>query len=114
MEFVPVIAKSDKAVFRLTANEETKSKYPCDFVLDISYMLRDNVVVVEYLVQNKDTRNMYFSIGAHPGFNCPLLPGEKFEEYVLGFDQDETIESLRTGNKHLSGKTTPFLYKSRS
>lgn len=114
MEFTPIVAEADKAVFRLQANTETKVKYPYDFELDIAYELRGKSVLVEYLVRNMDERNMWFSIGAHPGFNCPLLPGEKFEEYMLEFEQKETTKSLVIDNKTLTGATKPFLHKERT
>lgn len=33
---------------------------------------------------------MPFFIGGHPGFNCPLLQGESFEDYVIEFEKPET------------------------
>lgn len=33
---------------------------------------------------------MYYQLGAHPGFNCPLQSVERFEDYVLEFEQEET------------------------
>ena len=33
---------------------------------------------------------MWFSVGAHPAFRCPLHDEEKYEDYYLEFDQNET------------------------
>ena len=42
---------------------------------------------VEYLVKNPSRKeDLYFSIGAHPGFNCPLENNHKRNEYQLVFD----------------------------
>jgi galactose mutarotase-like enzyme len=35
---------------------------------------------------------MYFSLGAHPAFNCPLEEGEKYEDYHLKFEQTEYLK----------------------
>ena len=34
---------------------------------------------------------MYFSIGGHPAFNCPLREGEKQTDYRIGFDTCEPL-----------------------
>ena len=34
---------------------------------------------------------MYFSIGGHPAFNCPLRAGEKQTDYRIGFDTCEPL-----------------------
>ena len=36
---------------------------------------------------------MFFSIGAHPGFNFPLLDGESFTDYHLSFNGSERLET---------------------
>jgi galactose mutarotase-like enzyme len=33
---------------------------------------------------------MYFSIGGHPAFNCPLFADETFEDYEIIFNEKET------------------------
>ena len=40
-------------------------------------------------MQNRSEERMPFQIGGHPGFNCPLLPGESYEDYYIEFDQVE-------------------------
>ena len=42
-------------------------------------------------VTNKNDREMYFSIGGHPAFNCPLREGEKQTDYRIGFDTCEPL-----------------------
>lgn len=33
---------------------------------------------------------MPYFVGGHPGFNCPLMEGESYEDYYLEFDEVET------------------------
>lgn len=98
MIFHVVENSSNTITYRLFNNDETKIKYPYDFVLYIGYMLKDNAVEVSYRVENIDSKDIFFSIGAHPGFNCPLEKGQKFENYYLEFDKEELIESYRLKN----------------
>lgn len=58
--------------FVLEWNEATYEKYPFKFHLHIGYELRINEVNVLWRVENVDIKPMYFSIGAHPAFNCPI------------------------------------------
>lgn len=40
-------------------------------------------------VKNTNEKNMYFAIGAHPAFFCPVREGEKQSEYFLKFKDGE-------------------------
>lgn len=42
-------------------------------------------------VENPNEKKMYFSIGGHPAFNCPLKAEEKQSDYQLSFDTDKTL-----------------------
>ncbi len=58
--------------FVLSSTEETHAAYPFAFRLHIGYELSGNEVKVLWKVENTDTKTMYFSIGAHPAFLCPI------------------------------------------
>lgn len=72
--------------YLLTSNETTKRNYPYDFNLRTEYSLIENKIKVSYEIENLGKEEMYFSIGAHPGFN---LNGKKakieFEHQEKGF-----------------------------
>ena len=42
-------------------------------------------------VENPNDKKMYFSIGGHPAFNCPLKEGEKQEDCQLVFDTEGPV-----------------------
>lgn len=72
----------------ITLTEDAKSfkSYPFKFVLTIEYKLLGNCLIVRYFVKNNETEEtMYFSIGAHPGFNVPLDQDTDFTDYYLEF-----------------------------
>ena len=90
MEFALRESDEQHAVYQLLANEKTLEKYPSQFELLIEYTLKGHELLIEYKVGNLGNKDMYFSIGAHPGFRCPLEEGECFEDYYLEFSQKET------------------------
>lgn len=71
----------------LASNEETKKVYPFDFVLDVTFSLKDNSLNVKYEVKNTDDKEIIFSIGGHPAFNVPLDKGLSFEDFYVEFNK---------------------------
>lgn len=105
-EFELVESSSDALKYRLTATEETKKSYPFDFQLDISYRVIEAKLIVSYEVSNLSlNEDLWFSIGAHPAFNCPSNENEKRSDYSILFSQLEKAErqlidgGTRTGEK---------------
>ncbi len=89
-----IMDKSDTSIlYVLKSNAETKEVYPFDFELKIKYEICENRVMIRYYVLNTGLEDMYFSIGAHPGFNCPLHADEKLEDCYIEFDNPETINT---------------------
>lgn len=98
-EFICIEEQKDFLLFELTANETTLEKYPFHFSLQIGYKLEGNRVEVSYSVFNPDSKELYFSVGAHPAFNCPLQSDERFSDYELVFPYNSklTINTLNDG-----------------
>lgn len=73
--------KSDTSMsFILTQNEETLKMYPYQFDFVVTYTLEDNTLSVRHSITNKSDDTMYFSLGAHPAFNCEIGDTLRFEE----------------------------------
>ena len=90
--FFTLIDKRDNScTFFLKYNEETLKQYPFKFNLKINYELIINTLNINYEVENIDEKDMYFSIGSHPGFNCPIFNDENFEDYYIEFSSNETM-----------------------
>ena len=64
--------------------------YPFDHLLEITFTLKADGLEVMHRVVNRSDKTMYFSIGAHPGFNCSL--GDYIE-----FPADEEAWAYRLG-----------------
>jgi len=90
-----LVSQTDlEAILLLTSSAETLKQYPFQFKLWIHYRLKGKRLDITYSVENKNTSEMYFSIGAHPGFNIPFHSGEKYEDYFLEFAKKETANRL--------------------
>ncbi len=80
---------SEKSMtFSLCSSNETKKCYPFDFELLIKYTVCKNAVRCTSTVINNTDGEMFFSLGAHPGFNCNI--GSTIE-----FDKAEQLRTLR-------------------
>lgn len=72
MEFELETNERGRIWFVLASTEETYAKYPFHFKLHIGYALEKNEVRVLWKVENTDGKPIYFAIGAHPAFRCPI------------------------------------------
>ena len=93
MEFEPICEASDASTlwYRLRSNEETLAKYPFPFELRIGYHLEGRKLDTMWEVHNIGDKTMYFSIGAHPAFLCPLGNQGEQTDYSIAFDTDKDI-----------------------
>jgi len=91
MEHEPVLLSEDEVWFRLMSDDDTLSKYPFEFVLNIGYKLSGNRLNVMWKVDNPSDKTMYFSIGAHPAFNCPIGGDEDKNGYKIMFGGTDEI-----------------------
>ena len=96
--------EKDSVSFILRYNEDTLKKYPYKFSLIISYKLVDSKLTVSYEVRNEDNKEIYFSIGAHTAFNCPIKSDLNFDDYYLSFKEQEKIEPFLLDNGFISDK----------
>lgn len=91
-EFAAEKKGKDGICFTLESDEDTRSVYPFDFRLQIGYYLKERTVRVEWTVENTGQEKMYFSIGGHPGFLCPLEGRGSKTDCRLRFDcQDQLV-----------------------
>lgn len=82
-EFALVSQTEDTVWFRLEDDEESRRIYPFAFRLEIGYQLLKRGVKVMWKVENPAEETLYFAIGAHPAFNCPIQCGDKQTDYGI-------------------------------
>jgi len=91
MEHKLLSEAEDEIWFELKSDEATIKKYPFDFELNIGYRLTGDMVDVLWKVYNPANNDLYFSIGAHPAFLCPVHGEGSKEGYRLTFDGVDEI-----------------------
>lgn len=92
----------DFVTLTLHESPETRAVFPFSFALSVTHRFLPDGFETRFTVENHSDRPMPFLIGGHPGFACPMNPGERFEDYELRFEKPEKPESLLcTADTHL-------------
>lgn len=93
--------------FKLVANKNSLKNYPFKFEFFITYTLTENCLEVKHTIKNADTKTMYFSVGGHPAFKCPVFENEDYEDYILEFEHNEKADKhlINMENGLISSKT---------
>ncbi len=93
MEFQLKSQSEHEIWFQLQSDAQTMEKYPYAFLLELGYELKEDSVLVKWKVSNPADTDLYFSIGGHPAFCCPLVKGENQEAYSIWFDAKDQVIS---------------------
>jgi len=80
--------------YELCDDEDTYRQFPWHFNLLITYSLENNALRTSYKIENRDEKEMYFSIGGHPRFSCPVTEDCSFEDYYIEFENAKSIKEL--------------------
>lgn len=99
MEFTMVNKTTDEVSFSLKSDESTHANYPFDFELIITYKLSGREVGVNWKVINPSGDTLYFSIGAHPAFLCPVHGEGSKVGYRLYFEGVDEIHHHGNSNE---------------
>ncbi len=75
---------TDSLTFLQSDDEASLKSYPYHFDLFVTFKLNGAALEVTHKVVNKNDTVMYYSFGAHPGFNCEI--GDYLE-----FDNPQTV-----------------------
>ena len=102
--FTCEFCQGDTAVFSLKSDDETRNVYPFDFELYVRFELVGKTLRATHTVVNPaEEGDMFFSLGAHPAFNCEM--GD-----VLEFDEPETLDTQTIDGDSIRIETrTPVL-----
>src|SRR6266404_1188124 len=87
----------------------TRARYPFAFRLVVSYRLQHADLDVTLEIANTGEEILPASIGAHPAFNWPLLPGLDKQAYALTFSNEEPapVRRLKDGLLRSAPEPTP-------
>ena len=99
----------DAASCRLVLNDntETRARYPFPFRLAVTYEAGAGELDVSLEIANTGSEMLPASIGGHPAFNWPLLPGLAKEAYSLTFSDEEPAPIRRITDGLMRAKPEP-------
>ena len=109
MIFDVLLKEQSKITFKLSSSSETLKYYPYNFELYISYIVDNDNLKANIKIKNTDNQNIYFMIGGHPGFKVPFYDNEKYEDYYLEFENNETCTNRLVLNGSISNKYIDYL-----
>ncbi len=84
----------------LTDDAESWLHFPFAFRLAVTYAAENANLDVTFDITNTGNEPLPVSLGGHPAFNWPLLPGLPKEAYAITFSHDE-LEPIRRLNEGL-------------
>lgn len=69
-------------VYVLKSEGRYRDVYPYEFELYLSYILLDDGIKCGWKIVNKSNCKMFFSIGGHPAFKCPIDDSDRNEYFI--------------------------------
>ena len=103
--FVCTAKGEDYLTFTLTADDETRAVYPFEFVFSVTYRISKSELAIEYAVENKADKPLYFACGGHESFDF----GYDVDGYEIEFEKEETFTHVcHDDGGYLTGETMDF------
>jgi galactose mutarotase-like enzyme len=90
--------------YQLQNDAQTLAVFPFPFELQLGYKLEGNTLHCVYKITNTGSDTLYFSIGAHPGFNLPVAD---LSQYHIIFEQPETAQRQLLSEGLFNGTQKP-------
>ncbi len=98
-EFTCLKELEDEAVFELTESKHTYEQYPYRFALRLTYRLDGRTLAIDYEVENQDDIPIFYQIGTHPAFKCPIEEDESFSDMEIHFSHDDVLKRYFSNEK---------------
>ncbi len=93
-----LVEKSQNSVtFVLSDDQSSKEIFPFEFDLFVKYTLTD-CLTIEYIVLNKGSEKMYFTLGSHEGY---ALKGN-FSDYSILFSEKENLKAITLDGSYIT------------
>lgn len=89
IDFEGELISENTARFTARQTKETLEMYPFAFEFEVTFTLEKDALVTTYKTTNPADTDMYFSVGAHEGYNCP----EGIENYEVRFNKTESFDA---------------------
>jgi galactose mutarotase-like enzyme len=83
-----------RIVYEIRDDEKTIKEFPYRFRFSVVYEVEGTTLKTEYRIKNEDNEDMYFSVGGHPRYACPIGGEGRFEDYYAEFEKGESIKNV--------------------
>lgn len=102
---------SDRLILELAADDDTRRYFPYAFCLQVEFQLEGERLLQHIRVINRDDKPVYYCLGAHPAFYCPLHIDGSADDCYLEFDCPQNLNMLhmQQNTRLLTGEETPYL-----
>jgi galactose mutarotase-like enzyme len=107
MTFAWLERGTTSCTLELTDNDASRQRFPFAFRLTIHYAVNDADLDIRFEISNTGDETLPASLGGHPAFNWPLLPGLPKEAYAIHFSNEEPAPIRRLRNGLLREKPEP-------
>ena len=94
MDFRAVEYTDSKILLELAANNYTRRYFPYEFRFQVEFTLEGDKVLQHFYVINDDSKPVYYCLGAHPGFYCPIELDECGDDYILEFNRPQALRQM--------------------
>ncbi|MES2096400.1 MAG: aldose 1-epimerase family protein [Pseudomonadota bacterium] len=91
------------ALFRLTANDETRAQYPFEFALEVDFSIEAATLTIDVRIANPGAAPLPASLGFHPAFAWPLPFGAPREDHRIVFASDEPVPIKQLADGLIAG-----------
>lgn len=106
MQFAVSSVQNNSITYTLYSNNTTQEIYPYSFQLDIKYILEESSLKIEWEVTNTDTKEIYFSIGAHPAFNLNFDNSSLLSDYYIEFKNRGNVSKVSLHGPYVTSTTS--------
>ncbi len=109
-EKVKLVEQSDnKLTLCLESDKESLKNYPFNFEFFTTYELKQNAIIIAHKIKNRDKNPMYFSLGTHPAFKCPLNKDEQYNDYYIELEKVEKAYTHKITETGLIGEPSDLI-----
>ncbi len=113
-DFAWTAREADHCRLELADDAGTRALYPFAFRLAVDYRVGEAGLEIAYTVSNPGPGNLPASVGAHPAFAWPLLPGVAKSAHRIELAQEEAASIPRLRDGLLLAERVPSPVRGRS
>ena len=98
----------DSVSLVLKSTPTIRTNFPFKFLFRVTFSLHNDILSVNYEIENNDENTMFFCIGSHPAISLPLNE-TKLDDYYIEFEENETLYPYKLVNELLVQQKQAYL-----